>query len=154
MQLGKIYTDVGISQIPYSSAIKLPNATAPTRKGSDQYIVGLDVFHQLHCLNMIRKSLYPAYYNGYPQHVETTQNITLEETEDGMAWHLSHCIDSIRQSLMCSSDISTIYWHWLPELDKSAPSTQTTHTCRDFSRIKKWAEEHVLVGEFDDRNPF
>jgi len=66
----------------------------------------------------------------------------------------AHCVDSIRQSLMCSVDISTIFWHWIPELQQSAPSAQTTHTCRDFDAVKEWAEEHVLVGEFDNKNPF
>lgn len=28
----------------------------------DQYVVQLDVFHQLHCLNAIRKTLYPERY--------------------------------------------------------------------------------------------
>ncbi|PPJ52310.1 hypothetical protein CBER1_09242 [Cercospora berteroae] len=28
-----------------------------------EYITGLDVFHQLHCLNKVRKALYPAYYH-------------------------------------------------------------------------------------------
>lgn len=29
---------------------------------------GLDVFHQLHCLNMIRKSFYPEYYEERHDH--------------------------------------------------------------------------------------
>lgn len=29
-----------------------------------QFVVELDVFHQLHCLNAIRKTLYPERYAG------------------------------------------------------------------------------------------
>ena len=53
---------VGVSQIPYSSARQLPNATELIPGTEDQYIVELDVFHQLHCLNALRKSFYPERY--------------------------------------------------------------------------------------------
>ncbi len=116
---------------------------------------------------MIRKSLYPDYYHGHPLLVNTTHG-TLAENSGENQWHIGrpfativdcaqrltmlkeHCVDSIRQSLMCSVDISTIFWHWLPELQQSAPSAQTTHTCRDFDRVREWALEHRLEGVFDN----
>jgi Mycotoxin biosynthesis protein UstYa len=49
---------VGVSAIPKSEATKLSNKTIP-RPGSDDYLVELDVFHQLHCLNDLRKAFYP-----------------------------------------------------------------------------------------------
>ncbi|GLA89901.1 hypothetical protein AtubIFM56815_004394 [Aspergillus tubingensis] len=37
---------------------------ATTRqRPTGEYITGLDVFHQLHCLNRLRQSLYPQYYH-------------------------------------------------------------------------------------------
>jgi hypothetical protein len=81
--------DVGISQISKESASKLPNATAPLGADSDQHIVALDVFHQLHCLNMIRKSLYPDYYRGHPLAVNTSHG-TLNETAEGNEWHIGN----------------------------------------------------------------
>lgn len=33
------------------------------QRPSGEYISGLDVFHQLHCLNKIRQSFYPDYYH-------------------------------------------------------------------------------------------
>jgi hypothetical protein len=55
-----------------------------------------------------------------------------------------HCIDSIRQSLTCSADISTIYWAWDPERNATVPNAKTTHVCRNFIRIQEWAREHKL----------
>ena len=46
----KLVIDIGLSQIDKESAAKLPNATAPISGEGGIYIVGLDVFHQLHCL--------------------------------------------------------------------------------------------------------
>ena len=53
---------VGINQIPLSQARLLPNATEYVPGSDDQYIIELDVFHQIHCLNTIRKTLYPERY--------------------------------------------------------------------------------------------
>lgn len=59
---GPSFLIVGISQIPYSAARQLPNATEWIPGSDDQYIVELDVFHQLHCLNAIRKTFFPERY--------------------------------------------------------------------------------------------
>ncbi|KAM3498346.1 hypothetical protein MY11210_009677 [Beauveria gryllotalpidicola] len=52
--------------------------TVPTiefPEGSGSYIVLLDIFHSLHCLNSLRKSLHPEYYPpSYLRH-----NVTEEE---------------------------------------------------------------------------
>ncbi|KAF4635476.1 hypothetical protein G7Y89_g2625 [Cudoniella acicularis] len=144
-----LYRHVGISQIDEESARQLPNQTAPLLAGSSQYIVGLDVFHQLHCLNMIRKSLYPEYYGGHPLGVKANGSYQAEIKWQN-DWHIAHCIDSIRQSLMCSIDVSTISWTWIPESNLSAPDARTTHTCRDWDRVYEWAVEHKLRDKFDE----
>ena len=53
--------------------------------------------------------------------------------------HLDHCVDSIRQSLMCSSDISTVVWAWDESRQMTLPLANVTHTCRDFEAIRQWA---------------
>ncbi|KAJ8694274.1 hypothetical protein PTI98_004127 [Pleurotus ostreatus] len=42
--------NLGISRIPTSQAKRLPNATEAIPGDEDNYIVELDVFHELHCL--------------------------------------------------------------------------------------------------------
>jgi Mycotoxin biosynthesis protein UstYa len=69
----------GISAIPASEASKLPNATVEIKDAPGQYVVGLDVFHQLHCLNKFRKMLRPERYH-------LNQNLTGTEAAD-MAIH-------------------------------------------------------------------
>jgi hypothetical protein len=58
------FRSVGISTISEKEAKKLtiPTMEVPGRKG--EYLVQLDVFHQLHCLNDLRKLLYPEVYGG------------------------------------------------------------------------------------------
>lgn len=62
--------------------------------------------------------------------------------------HIDHCVDSIRQSLMCSSDISTIPWAWDDQDNMAKAVASNLHTCRDFERIWEWSKQHV-IGLFD-----
>ena len=58
----ELYDIGGISQIPASEAAKLSEPTAKVLDEPGSYFVGLDVFHQLHCLNWVRKALRPERY--------------------------------------------------------------------------------------------
>lgn len=53
-----------IIQVPREDAAKLVNWTSPVPGDETNYITMLDVYHQLHCLNLIRRSLYPERYHG------------------------------------------------------------------------------------------
>jgi len=64
--------------------------------------------------------------------------------------HIDHCIDSIRQSLMCSSDITPIPWAWVEEHQKLEPVATGMHTCRDFDAIREWAN-HRIIKNFDPK---
>lgn len=53
----------GVSlHVPEHEARRLPNYTVGIPGKDGEYIIGLDVFHQLHCLNMFRKLMYPERY--------------------------------------------------------------------------------------------
>ncbi|KAL1615087.1 hypothetical protein SLS56_011941 [Neofusicoccum ribis] len=53
--------------------------------------------------------------------------------------HLAHCIDSLRQSIMCHSDITPLILQWDETLQKSRHRANVPHTCRDFDKIRDWA---------------
>ena len=128
--------DIAMSQIDEATARKLPNATAPTSYDHSLYVVQLDVFHTLHCLSLLRKRLYP---DVYPISNKGEENID----------HLEHCVESIRQSLQCFGDVSTIFWEWDEKTQRMLGNTKTTHTCRNFEKIKDWAREHSMPQQTD-----
>ncbi|KAL1958761.1 hypothetical protein VTO42DRAFT_3880 [Malbranchea cinnamomea] len=136
----KLYEN-GIVQIPRSDAKRLDNKTIPIPDSPGYYPVGIDVFHQLHCLNMLRRRIWAAELESYAKVVDP---------EMMEMRHIDHCIDSIRQSLMCSSDISTIPWTWDEEDQEAKAVGATIHTCRDFDRISEWAREH-RIGPFNTK---
>lgn len=48
-----------------------------------------------------------------------------------------HCIDQIRQAIICHADVTPMEWH--VQSDKLILKTDTVHTCRDFDEIHSWA---------------
>ncbi|KAJ6785076.1 hypothetical protein PWT90_08530 [Aphanocladium album] len=126
-------------RIDEAAAQKLINTTehAPVPGLEKDYMVGLDVFHQLHCLNMLRRNIYPTRYNS---------SIVREDGSiDFLAWsHLDHCIESIRESLTCSVDISAIPYRWHDEAKILEPDAQNIHMCRDFTKIRDWAFDRFI----------
>lgn len=65
---------VGISSIPRWQADKLENKTEAI-PGTEDYLIELDMFHQLHCLDMVRKALYPDRYEGWKRNPDGTVDI-------------------------------------------------------------------------------
>ncbi|OAG13184.1 uncharacterized protein CC84DRAFT_1228221 [Paraphaeosphaeria sporulosa] len=122
----------GVSRIPMSDAAQLANRTSPIPGDEGHYVVILEVFHQLHCLQHVRRRLF---WN------ETEQG-SPDEVEALSMKHLDHCIDSIRQSLMCSADVTPLPYVWWRKYDQLMPATAVAHTCRDFEAIRDWAKEH------------
>ncbi|SMY25978.1 unnamed protein product [Zymoseptoria tritici ST99CH_1A5] len=94
------------------------------------YVAGIDVLHKLHCVNHIRKALNPDYYN-------------MTASTKFQRYHIDHCLDIIRQSLECSSDLTLNPTRWWPGLDdgKNFIDSDQVHTCRNFTKVKQWAFE-------------
>jgi hypothetical protein len=46
---------------------------------------------------------------------------------------------------MCSSDISTIHFDWLPSRHAYFVVAKQTHTCRNFEKLRQWTmDKNVL----------
>ncbi|KAJ6031699.1 hypothetical protein N7540_002431 [Penicillium herquei] len=96
-------------------------------------IVGIDVFHQLHCLDMIRQGLRRDYY-------------TIEHDEEpAYTTHISestdHCLDYLRQAVMCNVDVTPIFVSWDDKKAQPLADFEMEHTCRNFWKVRDWARE-------------
>ncbi|KAL3421691.1 hypothetical protein PVAG01_05847 [Phlyctema vagabunda] len=111
----KLWEDLynfGTSTISEKEAKKLPHPTLPI-PGTKRYLVQLDVWHQLHCLNDLRKLLYPDRFPG------------LEELKD-------------ENGVVDMTD--SVFRHWAHGV---FPRLSTSHTCRNFGKIQEWAKENA-----------
>ncbi|KAJ7622398.1 hypothetical protein FB45DRAFT_838509 [Roridomyces roridus] len=128
---------VAENKISEAEAVKMPNHTWPLYRMPGNYMIALDVFHQLHCLDMLRQRI----------HHSSNYNYTWVPIS-----HLRHCIGAIRQALMCASDISTVVFQWSEQQQIAEQRDDVLHMCRDFEQIRGWAAEHQFVAQEDDFN--
>jgi len=90
------------------------------------YGAGLDVMHLLHCLNFVRKDFHRERYP--PRTVDPTL-------------HRYHCIDIIRQSLMCHADLTPIPTRYYKGLGQNYIDSNRPHVCRNWRQIRSWVTE-------------
>jgi hypothetical protein len=55
-----------------------------------------------------------------------------------------HCIESLRQSLTCNSDVTANGFDWRDDIKYMMPRINTVHKCRNFDKIKEWAFERFV----------
>ncbi|QGA15017.1 hypothetical protein EYB26_002673 [Talaromyces marneffei] len=88
---------------------------------------GLAVFHQLHCLDNIRR--------GYWLHADDRRRDSPHHITPA---HIRHCIDYLRQSLMCHADTN------IEPIDETLQGVRgfgVEHKCRDFDTVRDWVSK-------------
>ncbi|KAI1128591.1 hypothetical protein F5Y10DRAFT_240115 [Nemania abortiva] len=128
--------DFGITRVSPAEARPMDNKTLPIPGSEGGYVIQLSVFHQLHCLNQIRKGIYGA--------VDMANEDDLLGIE-----HLDHCLDMLRQSVMCNSDITPTTFARTSPRARMKVVAEVVHTCRNFANIQQWAWNRRLSTELD-----
>ncbi|KAL3481674.1 hypothetical protein BJX99DRAFT_253202 [Aspergillus californicus] len=98
------------------------------------YIAGVEVFHQLHCLNMLRKTTYMEYY--LPRMGEWRDRGVLR-------YHL------VSTQLMCNPDVGMITYVWAKGWKQAFPDFSTVHKCRPYDKVLDWARENYVHSSRD-----
>ncbi|KAG1718418.1 uncharacterized protein EDB91DRAFT_1297460, partial [Suillus paluster] len=82
--------------------------------------------HQLHCLNLLRKATWFEYYGPIEPSFQNPPEI--------LRMHLDHCIEMMRQNIMCNADVTMITWDWVEGHKSPYPNFNTRHQCRNLKR--------------------
>ncbi|KAJ4858111.1 hypothetical protein T069G_06378 [Trichoderma breve] len=110
-------THPGMVALTEQEHAKLPSKSSlfiddHTRESDPPLYVGaVEVFHQLHCLDMLRMQAYA---------------------------HLEHCIDYIRQSMMCRPSLDILPFRTDSE-GLLRPVFNGSRTCANFDKVRDWA---------------
>ncbi|KAH6877071.1 hypothetical protein B0T10DRAFT_413860 [Thelonectria olida] len=135
--------DVGDQMISQDELVRL--GLDPTslkvedpKGGQEGYRVGIQVFHQLHCLNLLRQDSYKEEY--YTHH-----GGDIEVQPEDLRGHLDHCIEILRVALMCQADVGVYAFKYYDGYKGHWPDFSTLHTCRNFNAIREWAFDHAVV---------
>ncbi|KAK5994534.1 hypothetical protein PT974_05012 [Cladobotryum mycophilum] len=116
-------------------AVKFPSEFG---LGPDMYAGRLEVFHQIHCLDSLRRDAYFEHYYGdiYPG--------GFNQTTEMHRLHLSHCIEYLLHGILCQAT-TDVYTHiWTDGVEYPFPDFSAQHKCRDFDAIKSWNDKNAV----------
>jgi hypothetical protein len=96
---------------------------------------GIEGFHLLHCLNTVRKSLINTYDYYWGEEYGFAPPAVF-------ARHLNHCVEMLRQHLMCHTDLEPFTFNWRVGQTKPYADFSIQKTCVDFNYLLEWSETH------------
>lgn len=108
------------------------------RLGQDQRAFAVAMFHELHCLRVMRRSLESGSYRR------------LHPVQQG---HIHHCFNYLRQWTLCSADV-TLEQGDFAKRNFTTERTGGVHTCHDWEPVydmvnagwDKWEEYRLARG--------
>ncbi|KZL71972.1 DOPA-dioxygenase [Colletotrichum tofieldiae] len=116
-----------------SVAVKIPEELG---YGSDAYIAQTEVFHHLHCLDMLRREIsYEHYYE--PK----------EGPKPGGAQHqahIGHCFDILAQAIKCTGSVDMITFNWVENWEQPFPDFMNHKVCRNFDALLDWVNKKSM----------
>ncbi|KAL5386142.1 hypothetical protein DPSP01_004226 [Paraphaeosphaeria sporulosa] len=99
---------------------------APSNLGKGR-LAAFEGFHYIHCLHNLWKTHYPEYYTEEAKFATENREEWLE--------HVDHCVDMLRQKLVCDADPGLITYNWLENHYNPHPNFNVQHKCRDYNRL-------------------
>lgn len=101
------------------------------------YIAGTMGTHSIHCLHFIWMDHHSKYY-------EVAQR-KMREIPEMYERHYEHCVDIIRQTLLCNYDSGMMTFDWVLQHHNPTPNTNAMHKCVDWNRLQDWLKERVVA---------
>ncbi|EOO03145.1 hypothetical protein UCRPA7_1339 [Phaeoacremonium minimum UCRPA7] len=106
----------------------------------DGALVVLDFAHQMHCLDLVRKYTYYDYY------MEKQDEEAFSNPPHVLRVHIDHCIDMLRQFVMCNADPGLVTYFWVEGRPTPYPDFSMQKQCKDPHAILQWAQEKRIPG--------
>lgn len=109
-------------------------SSIPLANGSG-FAAELGVHHELHCLKKIRHWIYRDYY------------LADEPESELVEWraHIHHCLEMLRESIMCRGDTSLTTFQHLPTTPPRLTAVALAHhQCVDWDRLMQWVRARAV----------
>jgi len=116
-------------RVPGKTVEQLNRTSLELRDGSG-YVGMLGVFHELHCLKIIRHLIHQDYY---------PEEYTPEKLPEALA-HVDHCLEFLRRNAMCNVDLDLVTFEWKND-HGPLPVFEAPRVCIDWDRFNDWAGE-------------
>ncbi|KAB5577475.1 hypothetical protein GE09DRAFT_1183362 [Coniochaeta sp. 2T2.1] len=109
--------------------------------GDDAYVAQLDIFHQLHCLNLLRHIAWGEY---------DRDGKTPKRPYSDLHWiHVAHCTEVLRENLLCSANLDVITFNWKETQDLPFADFDINKRCTKDAEemLMEWQERNTVVAE-------
>ncbi|OWY46339.1 hypothetical protein AALT_g2322 [Alternaria alternata] len=111
------------------------NVTSLPLADGSGYASEIFMTHELHCLKKIRQWVYKETY------FVDVQGLARSELER----HVNHCIETLRQSIMCRGDVSLgTYTYLSGDGNDVTARSWASHQCVDFDALMKWTKSRAI----------
>ncbi|KAG2127964.1 hypothetical protein DEU56DRAFT_524091 [Suillus clintonianus] len=101
------------------------------------YMATITAIHMLHCTNILRRASRGDYYRS--------SDYSLHGSPEIWRTNLDHCIEMLRQNIMCRGDVSMVTYDWVEDDELPTPNFDVPHQCRNFEKILDWVEENRVI---------
>ncbi|KAF2692090.1 hypothetical protein K458DRAFT_285376, partial [Lentithecium fluviatile CBS 122367] len=98
------------------------------------FVAATGAYHELHCIRQLCLYIYKDTY--YP-------NLTANE-EVYLKGHLDHCLEVLREQIMCSADTSIITFFWNDSRVKPGSKSNSKRVCANWNVFQQWNLDHMI----------
>jgi len=123
-----------LARISTDEASRLANRTSTIRGDEAHHVIGLGVFHQLHCLDIVRKALWPIRYGPQSDFLGFGHTDPID--------FVDQCLNVLREHIICNADTTPNVFQWSEKM--IIPHFDTVHVCRNWDSISDWARERKI----------
>lgn len=102
--------------------------------GSGLHAGFMDVFHNIHCLDYLRREAYSEYYSASAKSPLGKQ-------------HLDHCIQILLEDLTCRPNMQIITYRWMDDHPMPVPDFVQKEKCWDIEEVIKWKDNHSHIND-------
>lgn len=107
------------------------------------YPVLFEFEHHLHCVNLLRQALFWNY-----EYYSAQGNGAFKNEPKVLKQHVSHCVDTLRQVIMCQPDTGVFGQYWISDIGATFVDFQTEHKCKNFEELRDWVVSNQVSEEF------
>ena len=111
------------------------------------FVAVLEGSHHLHCLNVLRQASHFDYPYYRSRGLESGTGL-FADTEDLVRLHFSHCLDMLRQRLMCTADTTLLGQVWVEDFGPFV-FANVPRKCRNYDDVNRWASDHQVLPASD-----
>ncbi|XXH01899.1 hypothetical protein Hte_008261 [Hypoxylon texense] len=94
------------------------------------YLAYIADHHYLHCLYVLHQSLNQEYYS--------TRSVMWNMSAERRSSHWNHCIETLRQYVVCNADATVVTHYWSEHIDVPVPEQYNQRKCADWDAQFQW----------------